>query len=175
MPKKKGGDLAQDAYDTTASFGLFMALIQAIGATLFALLVIVLGIFLVSMKRKYQGTTTATVTASKCSTNDKATKCVIDYEYTIAGKTYKKTGYEIQGMYITGNKIKTAYDTINPENHELLPLNWNIIGWVCIIAGIVIISISWVWFYIASTFKVAAAASGVGTIVGMTTSSLNTQ
>lgn len=175
MPKKKGGDIAQDAYDATASFGLFMAFIQAIGVTLISLLAIGIGIYLVSMKSAYQGTTMATITNSKCTTINQGTKCVIDYEYTVNNKKYSRTGSEVQGAYVTGNKVKVSYDTSNPDNHSVLPINWKFIGWICIIIGFIMVIVAWLWFYIANTYKVAAAATGVGTIVDMTTTSLHTE
>ena len=172
---RKGGNFAKDAYDTTASFGLFMAFIQAIGATLISLIVLLVGIYLVNMKDAYQGKTKATVTNSKCSTVDGGTKCTIDYEYTVSNKKYKYTGVEVQGKYVNGNTIKVSYDTNNPDNHSVLPINWKIIGWVCIIIGIIIIIGAWVWYYIASKYKIAAAATGVGTIVNVATSSLDSE
>jgi hypothetical protein len=168
MTKRKGGDVAQvaqNAYDATASFGVFMAFLQALGGTLFGTVAIVLGVWLIRMKEAYEGKTTATVTASKCETRNGATTCLINYEYEVNGKKYSQKDYKIQGTYVIGNKLNTVYDLNNPENHKVDYYSFKIVGWIVVAIGISIIVGAWIWFIIARTFKVAAAATGVGTIV----------
>lgn len=162
---RKGGDFAQSAYDATASFGLFMAFLQAIGGTLLAILVVSIGVWLIRMKEPYEGQTTGKVTASKCETRDAATSCTIDYEYTVDGKKYTGSGYKIQGTYVVGSQLKTLYDRADPNNHKIEPISWKFIGWICVAVGIVMVIGVWLWYFIARSFKIAAAATGVGTAI----------
>lgn len=166
MPKRraKGGDVAEKIYDATAAFGVFMALLSAIGGTLISLILIAVGIYMLQYKDPYEGKTFAKVTASKCNTKDKNTTCVIDYEYTVDNKAYKLSSIQLQGTYVSGNTVNMLYDKKNPDNHKLNPTNWKLIGWICIGIGIFIVIAAWVWFYITRTYKIAAAANGVGTV-----------
>lgn len=170
MSKIRSGDfgqVAQNAYDATASFGLFMAFLKALGGTFFALVIIGIGVWLIRMKEPYKGKTTAKVTSSKCETRDGATTCIIDYEYTVNGHKYARTQYKIQGTYVYGDSLKTLYDLNNPENHKIDPFDLRIVGWIFVAVGVIIIIGAWVWFFVARAFKVAAAASGIGSIVGL--------
>jgi hypothetical protein len=83
----------------------------------------------------------------------------------VNGKKYSQKDYKIQGTYVIGNKLNTVYDLNNPENHKVDYYSFKIVGWIVVAIGISIIVGAWIWFIIARTFKVAAAATGVGTIV----------
>lgn len=173
MVRRRGGsdytDAARSAYDATATFGLFMAFLKALGGTLLAIVIILIGVWLIRMKDPYEGKTTGKVTASKCDTKDAATSCTIDYEYTVDGKKYTRTNYKIQGTYVVGSSLKTLYDRSNPDNHRIEPVNWHLLGWIGVGIGIVLFFSVWIWFFIARTFKIAAAASGVGAFVEVAT------
>lgn len=165
---RKGGDfakVAESAYDASATFGVFMAFVKAIGGTIFAIGIVAIGIWLLRMKDPYEGRASGKVTAAKCETKDGATRCTIDYEFGVGDKKYTMSGYKIDGTYVVGSSVKVHYDTANPDNHKVEPMSWKFLGWIAIAFGILLGIGVWVWFYIARTFKVAAAATGVGTVV----------
>lgn len=173
--RRRGGgsgdytEAAQSAYDATATFGLFMAFLKAIGGTLIAIVIILISVWLIRLKDAYEGKTTGKVTASRCNTKDAATSCTIDYEYTVDGKKYTGTNYKIQGTYVVGSSLNTLYDRNNPDNHKIEPVNWRFIGWIGVAIGVVLFFSVWIWFFVARTFKIAAAASGVGAFVEVAT------
>jgi hypothetical protein len=169
--RRRGGDLeqvAERAYDASAAFGTFMTFVQAIVGTLISLLMIGIGIAMLRIKESYTGKTEAKITAAKCKReSSNSTTCVISYEYTVDGKKYTTSGYTAYDTYSVGDKKTILYDTNNPENNKFDKAPWTTVGWVLIAIGIFILIGVWFWFYVVRRFKVAAAASGVGNVVGI--------
>lgn len=160
MDNKKS--LGSEIYSDAASFGRVYAIIGAVFASLFSLMFIIGGIYIIYHKSHLKSVTGTVTSDSLCTQLDKnSTSCSVNYTYTIKDKNYSGTSTS-STSYKKGNKITVWYDPNHPGVHSEIDIPSKTIGVVAIIMGILIAIAAWVGVYLTRKYKFAAAASGVG-------------
>lgn len=165
---KSGKGVGDDLYDGAATFGRFMATISLVIGVLTGLILIGISIYLLVTPARYTELTTAKVNEAKCDrvpTGDSRgfmNDCIMKIEYTVDGKQIVKDHNSKGKYYSVGDTIKIRYDPSNPEDFST-SMSRKTVGWILLAIGIPVIFLSWLSWWIATTFKFAAAATGVGT------------
>jgi len=199
--KKRGGALADDIYDQSAAFGRFMALIGLIIGSLIGGGMIIGGVYLLATDSKYDADTTATIHKVQCggnisessctnsgsgrhnntsSTSNCQTKnvkdCNMTIGYSVNNKEYKSNVQERVDATVfpeEGSTRKVYYNSKDPTQVSQGRFPRKVVGWILLGIGILVVAGAAISFYITRRFKFAAAASGVGTGVGMIANSFN--
>jgi len=166
----ESNSLANQMYSGTASFGRAWAVIQAIFSTIFGIVLIIVGVYILSYRYKLKTTIGQVLENSSCQhkiRNDKnETICTSTIDYEIDDKNYTRSISTGSTEFTEGNDIKIWYSPNKPGEPEYDPVSpW--VGWTIIIVGVLIILGSWLWVWLTRTYKVAAAAQGVKGVVSM--------
>lgn len=172
MTKKKES-FGSEIYTGTASLGKIMAIISAVMATIAGLIMIPFGIYMIARKSKLTKTALATVSgAPVCSESAEKSvithTCAFSVTYKVGTKTYTSplsTSGPIS--YESGNTINIYYDPTNPSDISENSDNSHVFGIILLVLGIVIPLFAWLWVYITSKSKLAAAAGGASEIMNI--------
>jgi hypothetical protein len=161
-----------EAYDGAALYGRFMALVSLVIGNIIAVVLIGVSIYLLVSKGKYTEVTTGTIQEATCNQtfvrNGVSTSCILKIQIEVNGKTYD-VSHSTSGskQYFKGNTIKVRYDPSNPQDSSIEPSR-ALVGWILLGVGAFIIIAVWIYWWIVSTFKFAAAAQGVSSAYNMT-------
>lgn len=159
MKEKKS--LGSEIYSDAASFGRVYAIISAVVASLFSIMFIIGGIYIIYHKSHLKSVTGTVTSDSFCTQLDKnSASCSVHYTYTLNGENYFGTSTSSID-YKKGDKITVWYDPNHPGVHREIDIPSKTIGVVAIIMGILIAVVAWVGVYVTRKYKFAAAASGV--------------
>jgi len=178
--------VGKEIYDDTAKFGLVMAFIGAIIATIIGVLFIVVGIYFVNKKLVYTATTTDTAitSVSGCTRSDGVTNCTVNYTYTtddddenphiISGQSTSDESLcnncnecgsgSQEECNITGFTV--WYDPNDKGNSQLSSDSTHVLGWIGIVFGLFLLIVGWVSYYLKRKYKAYAAIGGAGAAVG---------
>jgi hypothetical protein len=169
-------DLPHEFYSGFSTFGRIEAWFGAIVGTIIGIILFIVGIVLIRKKHLLVGTAEGTIKNDPvCTTNyvnkdTQAFNCSnMNIEYSVNNTKYNITE-SIKGSssnYIKGSTITVYYNPNNPSDGKLDNDDSHVIGWVMFVMGILFATLPWVWVYITSKSKVAAAAGGVGTFINM--------
>jgi hypothetical protein len=163
--------VGQQIYSGTAEFGRITAVIGAAFATVIGIALIVWSVFLLTHKTTYTGSVTGRVISGNCVTDPDDggnTTCTVTAGYQVGGKSYTTAGMvDSPNVYREGDTITVHYDPSNPRNAALQSDESNIVGWIFLSIGIVVISISWLSVWLTHRYKAYAAVSGVATAADM--------
>jgi hypothetical protein len=170
---KKGSGIGETLYDGAASFGVAVAWISLFIGGFIGLALIGLGIYLILRKAKFSGKVDANVTDAECkriiggksSTND----CLLNLHYEVKEEVYNSvTTTNSSTYYQPGTTTTIRYDPDNPKDVTMMP-GTKLIGWILIGVGVFITIAVIIHWYLATRYKFAAAATGVGTGFNMAT------
>ena len=158
--------LSQQIYDSTADFGVFMALLGLIGASFIGCIMIGISIYLIINNGTHSNQTEADVVQSKCdiyknSKNKTHKDCNTTIKYNVDNKQYENI-ISTDNLFAKDSKVKIVYDPSNPNDSRMRTGMRRIIAYVLIGLAIIIIAAAVIRYYIVKTYKVAAAATGVG-------------
>lgn len=169
--RKRGGNIASNVYDGAAEFGRFMALIGLIIGCLIGVVMLIGGIALFFKKNKYTKIVSGKVTKAQCNNINNSISCTITAEYTVNNKSYTiENIMNGKRYYSPGDTIEIYYDPTDPGlSSTNKPFSFAIIGGILIGIALLIIGGVALNYYIATRFKFAAAANGVGNIVDIAT------
>lgn len=165
--KKIDYGTGDDIYTGVSTFGRVVADVRAVVGTIFGLLLIILGIYLIIKKSHRTKTIQGIITNSDCQEiikdNSIYFNCNLTVNYIINGvlqtKTFTLSDSSVK--YIISNKITLWYDPNNISNIELASDNLHSLGIGILIFGIFIIVFSILWAYLANKYKPVAAAEGI--------------
>ena len=170
--------LGDDIYEGTASFGVFYALISAVIGTLVGVVMLGIGIWMVSRKKRTESITKGKITQIDRSSTGQCEKiggsnnysCEIQVSFDYSGKSYEKFAqYTGNIMYKIGQVIDVYVIDGNPDNIDLQKSEPKWIGWVLIGLGVFFAVAGWFWYWASRRWKIVAAAEGAGGIVGIVT------
>jgi len=171
-PQNKGNsynNLGNQIYDGAASFGRFMSIVSLVIGSIIAIVLLVIGFYLLFTKTKYTGETDGKVTSVNCSTQaGKGSSCSAVVEYTVKNITYKTT-LNTSGSLYEGQIFKMVYIPEEPAKAQVKGISRKVIGGILIGVAVFVFGLAFLHYYIVNRFKFAAAASGVGTGVEMIT------
>jgi hypothetical protein len=172
----RGSSLGSTLYGGAAEFGRIMSDISAIVTTIIFMILLIIGIQLVRHKKTRTSSTTATVhtvqTCAQFTDNSEKTvsyDCSLVVQYTVGTKKYTNVDLTISGpiKYAVGDSITVYYDPADPSKIFTSKDEENIIGWILIGVGLVLLVSSWGWYWISHRYKFAAAVGGVDTGIQM--------
>jgi len=163
-------------YDGSAELGTFTTMINTIIAVVIAIIMIAVGIFLYRLDQSDLVDTTATVTSSDCVPNRDSKgnikySCNLGVKYTVDGKEY--TGNIVKNGSMTqnvGTIVNITYNAKNPAEVKDNTIRYKTISYVLFGIAVVIILGSGVNYYMASRFKMYAAAQGASTTLSVLSS-----
>ena len=131
--------VGKELYDDTAKFGLVMAFLGAIIATIIGVLFIVDG-----TPHPISGQSTSDESlcnnCNECGSNNQQ-KCNI-------------TGFTVW------------YDPNNKGNSQLSSDSTHVLGWIGIVFGLFLLIVGWVSYYLKRRYKAYAAIGGVSSAIG---------
>lgn len=158
--------LSQQVYDSTADFGVFMALLGLIGASFIGCVMIGIAIYLIVNNGTHSKQTEANVVHSKCdiyknSKNKTHKDCNTTVKYNVNNKDYENI-ISTTNLFAKDSKVKIVYDPKNPNDSRMRTGMRRIIAYVLIGLAVIMIATAVIRYYIVKTYKVAAAATGVG-------------
>jgi len=169
--KKRGGDLnaiGQEVYEGTASLGRFMAWVGLVVGGFISLILIVIGLVILIKKDNHSAKTVAKVKAAECKANTDnrgatTISCQLTITYNVDGKEYEKQMSTTGKMVNKEDTMEIRYDPSNPDNFT--DSNRKVVGWILLCIGLIILGVSIFQWYVATRYKMGAAAHGVGAFV----------
>jgi len=164
---KKG--LGHEIYDGAASFGRFMSIVSLVVGSIIAIILLIIGFYLLFTKTKYTAETDGKVIGVRCGTNNsgKGYSCTGVVEYTVNNIVYKMPLNT--GTLYEGQAFKIVYVPSEPAKAQIKGISRQAIGGILIAIAFVVFGLAFLHYYIVNRFKFAAAASGVGTGIDMVT------
>ncbi len=170
--------LVDDVYSGAASYGIFRALLSAIGGTVIGILLICLGVYIVKLpdKTSIQGIITqvngATGPSATCSysvvNKSISYSCQYSVEYIYQGQKYTQhLSYNGPTPYSIGQPITIYVTTDNPQDASFSQSAPSGIGWALIVFGSFVIGGGWFMYWASKKWKIVAAAQGAQGIASM--------
>ena len=170
--------LVDDVYSGAASYGIFRALLSAIGGTIIGILLIWLGVYIVKLpdKTSIQGIITqvngATGPSATCpySLINKSISysCQYTVEYVYQGQKYTQNlSYNGPTPYSIGQPITVYVISDNPQDASFSQGAPSGIGWALIVFGAFVIGGGWFMYWASKKWKIVAAAQGAQGIASM--------
>jgi hypothetical protein len=171
--KQSGADIA---YTGLATYGMFNALIGAVLATIFGIIIIIVGIMELRSKsttmingiiQTINNSQTGVCPATNSAVNSTIVvtyNCTLQVSFTHKGTTYNPLLYYSGPTNYTVGQPITVYFQDDP-NILLLAGNNPSGGWIAIVLGIGIIAFSWIMFWSAKKWKTVAALQGGASVI----------
>ena len=170
--------LVDDVYSGAASYGIFRALLSAIGGTIIGILLICLGVYIVKLpdKTSIQGIITqvngATGPSATCPysfiNKSISYSCQYTVEYVYQGQKYTQNlSYNGPTPYAIGQPITVYIISDNPQDASFSQSAPSGIGWALIVFGAFVIGGGWFMYWASKKWKIVAAAQGAQGIASM--------
>jgi hypothetical protein len=154
------------AYDATATLGKVSTIIGTIFGNIILLIFVIIGIVLIRKKNTMTSQVNGKVTEAKCIHEGKTTNCNGTIEYEVNGTKYKKD-FTTTKVLNKGDVKVVKYDPSDPNVFAVDVVPVKAIGWIMVIVCGLFMVASWIWLWFVMTFKLAAAATGVGAVTDM--------
>ena len=156
-------DISDGIYD----YELVKSGFGAVVATIIGLVMLAIGIAMLAKKQNKTSVTNGTISAATCHTigNNKEYNCQIMVHYDVNGIRHQ-TNLSLQNFapYKAGDTIDLEYDPNNPSDVAVKTTGSKIFGTILIIFGIVIIALTWGYFYLVRHNKDFGTVMGVNDI-----------
>jgi len=126
-----------------------VSLYLAYGISILAVILLIVGLYILLRPSKFKNETEASITASSCKNN----VCTINISYTIDGEKYLQNEIKVSNLRSPGETIKIDYDATNPKSFIIAPsplIRLGVGGGLSFLAIIMIIA---VWWYHISNKK----------------------
>jgi uncharacterized membrane protein YidH (DUF202 family) len=129
-------------------------------AVVIAIILVIIGIFLIIANKKYNKSTQGDVKTSRCYYNNKGkNKCDLIVSYKASGKEYTNSmSVTSSKRYKAGDKIKIDYKSSDPSESRVYNEGHKYVGPVLMIIAIIILIIAFVRMMIASKIKGGGSA-----------------
>ncbi len=155
-------------YSGTAEFGRIMSVVGVIFGIIAGLIMIPLGIYFIVHKTKLTAHTKGTVAGTvqcdeKINNNQIVHDCSFKVNYKVGKNSYtiETSSNDSSRNYKEGDNITIYYDPSFPSDGSLFADNTHLTGIIVLIIGIIIPTISLIWWYFARKSKAVAAAGGI--------------
>lgn len=164
VPQQK--QLTEQLYDSTADFGVFMALVGLIGASITGFVMICIALYLIFNNGTHSKQTEAKVIESKCdiyknSKNKTHKDCNNTVKYNINNEEYENI-ISTNKVFANNSTVQIVYDPKNPNDSLIKTGMRRTFAYILIGLAVIIVIAAVIRYYIVKTYKVAAAATGVG-------------
>jgi cytochrome c oxidase assembly protein Cox11 len=133
---------------------------------IFVLIAFIASIYLIIYEDShYSNKTTATVTKASCTiTKQDGQTCYISFQYNIDGKMYKNQ-VQSSKSYNKGDTITIYYNTKSPSDSSISVHMLKNIGYIMMVACIIIMAGLFANYYIAKKSKTGAFIEGSSNII----------
>jgi hypothetical protein len=170
----------ESMYKGTAELGRFQAKLGWYIGLCIGIIMVIVGIYLLTLDQSNLIDSTALVTKSNCTSyvDNKQTRynCVTDIKYTVEGKQYEKTlQLSNESMPpVVGQNFGITFDKANPAAATASQIRSSYMGLILIGVAVCIIAVTYYSYYLTSHYEVAAAAQGTGTALSFATAPFRT-
>lgn len=169
MPSDK---LLRDVGDVAAKGGRIHALFSAIMTSIVMVIMLVIGVLILVSQLKYKKSVKANITkVEECSSVESSKdgntnkNCKVSLSYKIGDKEYTKDNFITSSIVSKDQTITIWYDPKEP--HDIIDSKMLLIVSIFLIAfSIILVVISWVWYYLATQSKFIAQADAAGLMAG---------
>jgi heme/copper-type cytochrome/quinol oxidase subunit 2 len=169
MPSDK---LLRDVGDVSAKGGRIHALFSAIMTSIVMVIMLVIGVLILVSQLKYKKSVKANITkVEECSSVESSKdgntnkNCKVSLSYKIGDKEYTKDNFITSSIVGKDQTITIWYDPKEP--HDIIDSKMLLIVSIFLIAfSIILVVISWVWYYLATQSKFIAQADAAGLMAG---------
>jgi len=165
--------LGSEIYNDTADFGKLWVLISAIIGSIIAIVMIIIGIYILASKNN-NTKISATITKINndatgiCDTKDLNCTITVSYIYNNIEQTKNISKPNSVQVYKVGDTID-VYVNNNGSVSGDQNTPPKIMGGVLIIIALIILASSWFWYWASKKYKVVAAAQGIGGVLNIAT------
>lgn len=167
--------LGNDLYAGAAAYGRFQATLGLFLGTIVGVLMVIVGITFVTRAVSLTGKVQGVVSDAQCNqtgtkTDDgKNVRNVYDCQFNIK---YKVNNIEHIKHFIThgdaqrfnSELVDVYYNPDHPDDAQLSSDDSHGLGYILIVGGVIFVLACWLWYYIATRYKFAAAAGAVRSI-----------
>jgi len=165
--------IASEIYSGTAEFGKIWALISAVIATIISIIMIIIGIYILTLKSKDTKVSATIIKINNSTTNvcdEKDFNCTItiSYIYNNRQQTRNINKPKQNQVYKVGDSIDVYIDDKSSvaTQKDVPP---KMMGFVLLITSVIILVSSWFWYWASKKYKPVAAAEGIGGILNIAT------
>jgi ATP-dependent Zn protease len=146
---------------------------------------ILIGVYLITKKTKYNQTVDATITTVSCQPNVNTTTttkdgvatsrqkttytCIMDLTYNVNNKEYKtkQTTNGTENPYEINQTLHLYYDQSNPIDVAQVSDDSSVIGWIFVVVSFFILIGLLISWWLSRRYKLYAAAQGTGAVIGV--------
>lgn len=160
----------KNIYNQTIEIGRFSSNIKFYIAIFVAIILIMIGIYLILKKQDNLVDITAKILNANCIRSVKNKKyiynCVLTVEYIINNKKYSgviNTSSDVP--YVKDQIIDITYDKENPNKITIKQLRLKWIGLILLIISLLIMVSSFYMKYVTQKFELMAAATGTSNVI----------
>lgn len=172
-------NVGNEIYSGLASYGQFVATIGLVIGVIIGIILLSVGIYLLveNSKKTYKNVKGTVLESPQCtlqgnSQGNNTYTCYITVQYQIDGQTKisRIISYNNKTQLNSGDTITLYYDSSNSNIESTLttdnPLNTNILGWIFVGFGILLLVGSVVTYYLAQKSQTFAAFEGAENLFG---------
>lgn len=152
------------------SFGRTYTMVGTVIATIISIILLIVAFYKLTNKERETGETLAKIKVATCNShvvgNGNNMKmnflCNLGIAYTVTGIEYKgNLTSDSDRTYQIDENIEVQYDPLDPNIVRLKTLSNKTIGYILLVIAIIILIISWGWFYFVRHNDFVAAGMGV--------------
>ena len=163
--------IANNVYETNADVGKTVGFFNVIVSTIICGLFFLVGLYLIFFTSpKRTSTTTGKITNASCTFQggkSSSYNCNLTISYILGSSTKTtNTSTNSSTRYTVGQSIKLYYDPQNETNIDITSDNYHVIGGIISGISLIVIIISWLWYYALTKSKVLAAIEGTKAEIG---------
>lgn len=164
MAKKSEG-----IYSGAADFGRFMVSVSALVAIIVAVIMAVVGVFLLFQRNVHSATTTGTIASVNCKPLVAGlNRCELLVNYLVNGEMQQlQQELETSENLVQGGQLDVFYDPDRPEDAVVSTLTPRQMALRLLIGAGVLFLIAVVSVWLTRRYKFLAATAGVGEAVGL--------
>lgn len=164
--------VVSDVYEGTAALGRFQATVSLYIGICIAVILIICASYNYSQKNDFVKIIAEIKEDVKCIPRklDKTTfyQCTLNVQYFVNGILYKGIIHTDSDKSFVGEKnIEIIYNPNNPNEIKYEPISPQGAAVFSLISASIIVCITGIVYYVVHKFKIAAAASGAGTIANI--------
>lgn len=166
--------LPSQLYEDSGKFGVLTSTIALYIGIGIAIIMLVVGVYLLFSKGTYAQFVTGRVLDSTCTqvtdpnTNKQTQTCKTKVQYIVNGTEYINI-IDTASKYDINSSIEVAYNKSNP-NDSVQKSNWRrMVGGILLVIAVFIVIGAYIQYYIATKSKFGASAIGTGAALGFVT------
>lgn len=159
--------IASGVYSAAADYGRAQAYMMGFFLILFGLIMLVVGIYLIFKKSKYDASVNGTVVEANCTPMGKTMQCQLQVSYSVLGKSMKASVSTYDTVHRVGDSMKLEYVSTDPQNVREYEGPTKTLGMILSGVGVICILIAIATIYFNAKYKTVAAVSGAQDFINL--------